>query len=169
MRLRSTTASLLGAVLATFALASCSTEDKVQPTDTRAEAKARVEQLARAAFAALPDGASLQHSDGVPCDDPTDNGPAGRIFVEHRYNLVPPTTGQTWPADQVISTLVRYWQQPHYRVHDDGRTRPDPKYVVETPDGYAVIVRAFARGDHLDFTLSSSSPCIWPNGTPNPQ
>jgi len=140
----------------------------MQPTETRDQAVQRVERLVEEAFARLPAGAALTFSDGsdrMPCDDATGNGPKGRIFVEKRYDVVPPSGGD-WPADQVIPTLVGFWEQQGYRLYDDGRNRRDPKYVVETADGYAVIVKGWDRGDHYDYTLSSSSPCIWADGTP---
>ncbi|GGL12917.1 hypothetical protein [Mangrovihabitans endophyticus] len=169
-------ASMLAAITVTAlvltAPTGCTAKDEaVQPTDTQPQATARVDQLTRQAVAALPDGTTLKYHDGsdeAPCDDPTDNGPAGRIFVEHRYTLVPPDD-DTWSVDDVIPALVAYWHDQSYRVHDDRRTDPDPRYVVETPDGYALTLDALDRGDRHDFTLTGSSPCIWPNGSPDAQ
>ncbi|GGK96565.1 hypothetical protein [Mangrovihabitans endophyticus] len=168
---RTTRPILAATTAAMLALAGCTTEDALQPTPTQAQAKARVEQLARQAGSALPGGASLEYHDGSnesACDDPTDDGPAGRIFIDHRYTVVPPAD-DGWRPDQVIPTLVRFWQEQKYQLHDDRRTDPDPNYVVETPDGYYVGIWGYDRGDHLDFTVNLSSPCIWQNGTPDPQ
>lgn len=173
-RLLRLTAALTTTIVFAVTLTGCTKnqEDKpVQPTDDQATAISRVDQLIQQAATALPDGATLKFSDGSddsPCDDPTDNGPEGRIFVEKRYTVVPPSSGP-WPEEQVIPNLVAYWQQQQYRVHDDRRTEPDiPTYVVETTDGYRVSVAGYNRNDHHDYTLSASSPCIWPNGTPTP-
>jgi hypothetical protein len=146
------------------------TED-MPPTDTKAQAVQRVEALVQEAFAQLPAGVTLRFSDGSDhgsCDDIDSGARPGRIFVEKRYDVVP-STGGGWPEDQAIPALVAFWEKQGYRVHDDGRDRRDPKYVVETSDDYAVIVMAYDRGDHLDFTLSGTSPCIWENGTPGPR
>ncbi|GIF29837.1 hypothetical protein Aut01nite_28230 [Actinoplanes utahensis] len=162
----------VGAAAALLLLAACGKgSGTVQPTETTAQAVQRVEELVEEAFARIPAGATLQFNDGtdrMPCDDPTDNGPKGRIFVEKRYKVVPSAAG-AWPADQAIPALVAFWAERGYRLHDDGRDRRDPKYVVETPDGYMVIVKGWNRGDHYDYTLTGSSPCIWANGTPDPQ
>jgi hypothetical protein len=153
-------------------IAACAKgDDAMETTETKAQAVQKVEALVEEAFARLPAGATLKFSDGtdrMPCDDPTDNGPRGRIFIEKRYDVVP-SSGGGWPEDQAIPALVAFWERQGYRVYDDGRNRRDPKYVVDTPDGYAVIIKGYDRGDHYDFTLSSSSPCIWENGTPGPQ
>ncbi|GIE91585.1 hypothetical protein [Actinoplanes regularis] len=162
----------LMAAVTTLTLAACAGEDKsLQPTATKAQAVQRVEELVHEAFGQLPSGATLKinvDEDSLPCDDATDGGPAGRIFAEKRYLIVPPGTG-AWPTEQIIPTLVTFWQQKGYKVHTDKRSEPEPRYSVETPDGYFVTANAWSRGDHLDITLSSDSPCIWENGTPDPQ
>lgn len=162
----------LAAITTMLAVAACTGEDKsLQPTATKEQAAQRTEELVQEAFAQLPSGATLKlhnSSDESPCDDPTDGGPAGRVFAERRYLVVPPAGG-SWPADQAIPALVTFWQQKGYRVHDDRRTGSYPRYVVETADGYSANISTFDRGDHVDVTLSSSSPCVWPNGTPDPQ
>jgi hypothetical protein len=156
-------------IAALVAITACTgRSETMQPTDTKEQAVQRVEALVREAFAQLPAGAALRFSDGSDhgsCDDVDSGAPAGRIFVEKRYDVVP-SSGGGWQEDQAIPALVAFWEKQGYRVHDDGRNRRDPKYVVEDSGGYAVIVMAYDRGDHLDFTLSGSSPCIWENGSP---
>ncbi|MEU4422869.1 hypothetical protein AB0F81_19750 [Actinoplanes sp. NPDC024001] len=172
MAIRRRGALLVAAVTAVLATAACTGEDKtVQPTQTKAQAAQRVEELIQEAFAQLPAGATLKVNidvDSAPCDDPTDGGPAGRVFAEKRYLIVPPAGGG-WPADRAIPTLAAFWEQKGYRLHTDGRTEPEPRYSVETPDGYYVTLNSWDRGDHLDVSLSSDSPCVWENGTPDPQ
>lgn len=164
------TRPLIPALLAVLFAAGCTGKDtSVQPTATQAEAVQRVEQLVQESAGHLPTGATLKFSDGhddMPCDDPSDNGPAGRIFVEHRYTIQVPA-GTTLKADDVIPPLVAFWQQRGYRVRTDLRTQADPKYAVETSDGYTVVVDGYDRGSYADFTLTGSSACIWPNGTPS--
>ncbi|WP_229070838.1 hypothetical protein [Actinoplanes sp. DH11] len=138
-------------------------EEPVQPAYDQATAINRVDQLIQQAATALTDGATITFSDGGDdslCDGFIDSGPAGRVFVEKRYTVVPPSGG-TWPEEQVIPDLAAYWEQQHYRVHDDRRTEPDiPTYIVETPDGYRVSVAGYNHNDHYDYTLSASSPCL---------
>jgi hypothetical protein len=154
---------LAGALLLA-SVTACASE----PTETRIEAVQRVEALVAEAFAHLPAGATLEFSDGSDrgsCDDVESGRTDGLIFVEKRYDVVP-QPGGTWAADQTIPALVAFWAAQGYRVYDDGRDRRDPKFVVDTADGYAVIIKGYDRGDHYDYTLSGSSPCIYENGTP---
>ncbi|MEU8238740.1 hypothetical protein AB0C07_10875 [Actinoplanes missouriensis] len=166
---------LLAAVLLSLLVvtAACKAEEggDVQPTETKAEASRRVDALVEEAFAQLPPGATRKPNvnvDSVPCDDPTDGGPAGRIFAERRDLIVPPSGG-AWPVTDVFPTLIAFWEQQGYTTRIDGRSEREPRYSVGTPDGYIVIVNSWDRGDHVDISLGSTSPCIWENGTPDPQ
>ncbi|MEU4619436.1 hypothetical protein AB0G04_05590 [Actinoplanes sp. NPDC023801] len=38
---------------------------------------------------------------------------------------------------------------------------------MRTPDDYSVIIDAWDRDGYYDYTLGSSSPCIWENGSPD--
>jgi hypothetical protein len=164
-------AALIAALSLT--LAGCSGKDEsLQPTDTQAAAKERVETLIQEASAVLPAGTTLEYSDGSDensCDDPTDDGPAGRVFVEHRYKVIAPKKGTWGTADQVISPLVALWEKQGYKVNNDLRANPDPRYNVERSDGYYATVQGYDRNGYFDFTLTAGSPCIWPNGTPQPE
>lgn len=168
---RGTAAALLIALSLTL-IGCTGKESSVQPTETQAVAIERVEQLIRDATAQLPTGATLTNnyrSNEAGCDDPTDNGPAGRIFVEHRYAVVSADNYGRWRSDLVIPPLAAYWEKQGFRVKNDMRAKSDPRYTVEDPDGYFATVQGYDRGGSYDFTLTVGSPCIWPNGTPNPQ
>jgi hypothetical protein len=168
-RLRAAAVTL--SLLATTAACGTTEEPGMQPTETKAQAAQRVEELVQESFAALPGGATLKNNvnvDGMACDDPTDGGPAGRIFAERRYFIVPPA-GDTWPVTEVLPMLVKFWEEKGYTVRTDGRAEADPRYSVNTPDGYIVIVNSWDRGDHADMSIGSTSPCVWENGTPDPQ
>ncbi|MDG4785456.1 hypothetical protein O7626_05830 [Micromonospora sp. WMMD1102] len=168
---RATATVLLTAT--SMVLAACMGEgNDVQPTETQATAVERVEKLIQDAKAQLPAGTTLDdeyRSNEAACDDPTDNGPAGRIFVEHRYSIVSSDNHGRWKSDLVIPPLVAYWQQQGFRVRHDLRDQPDPRYTVENSDGYRATIEGFDRGSSYDFYLTVGSPCIWQNGTPNPQ
>ncbi|GAA4601058.1 putative lipoprotein [Actinoplanes octamycinicus] len=163
-------ASLVACIVAV--VAACGEDKALQPTETNTQASERVEKLIQEAFAQLPPGSSLKPGIDVkslPCDDPTDGGPAGRVIVEKRYSILPPADG-AWQADQVIPVLAAFWQQQGYKAYSDQRSdKRYPVYSVETPDGYLVTVQGWDREDHLDYTLGGDSPCIWENGTPDPQ
>ncbi|MEE6261060.1 hypothetical protein [Plantactinospora sonchi] len=166
-------AVLLLAVVATVGLtgSSCGEGADARPTITTDQAAQRVEQLLRETYGQLPPGAELRpHGDlgTLPCDDPTDGGPAGRVFVEQQYEVTSPLD---WPADQALPGLAEHWQRQGYRVIDDQRDRSDPRLAVEHPeDGFRVSVNVYHRAPgSLDVYLIGSSPCVWPQGTPDPQ
>jgi hypothetical protein len=155
-----------------LATAGCTEEEKgMQPTATKAEAVQRVETLLKEALAQLPAEVATTTNlsvDGVPCDAPTDGGPAGRIFAERREIIIAPTSG-SWSVTEVLPTLAAYWEKSGYKVITDERTDELPRINVETTDGYRVGVDSWDRGDHYDVTVASSSPCVWENGTPDTQ
>ncbi|WP_430782597.1 hypothetical protein [Actinoplanes sp. G11-F43] len=138
----------------------------MQPTVSAAEASQRVQQLVEEAFAQLPPGASLVFNDGSDVG-PCEGAMQGRVFAEKRYRIVV-EPGSDWPADRAIPTLVAFWEKAGYQLHDDRRQERWPRYVVRTPDDFSVNIAGWDRGDHFDYTLTSSSPCVWENGTPNP-
>jgi hypothetical protein len=172
MAIRRDGCALMAAAMMLLTTACTGTKEDLRPAESQAQAVQRVEQLVQEAFAQLPPGATMKvnlNTDAMPCDDPTDGGPAGRIFAERRYFIVPPSTG-TWPkAAEAVPALVGFWQEQGYKVRSDGRNDPEPRYMVETADGYRVTAATWNRGDHLDLSLGATSPCVWENGTPNPQ
>lgn len=145
-------------------------EEGMQPTNTADQASARVDAVVEETLQQLPTGATLKRhgpTGMMPCDDPTDGGPAGRVFIEKQYEVEYPAG---WPADQAIPRLAEYWQQKSYRIHNDRRDKTDPSLAVETPDGYRASIDVFIRGaGHTDIYVAGSSPCVWEFGTPNPQ
>ncbi|GAB3972337.1 hypothetical protein V1634_07600 [Plantactinospora veratri] len=150
---------------------ACGEDKDVQPTVTAVQAAQRVEELLRETHAQLPPGAELKPfgpSGTLPCDDPTDGGPAGRIFVEQQYEVVFPAD---WPTDQAMPRLADYWQQRDYRIVNDLRDHSDPKLTVEErAEGYRVSITVYNRGPgSVDIYLTGSSPCVWEHGTPDPE
>jgi hypothetical protein len=172
MRNRRPGAASATAMTIMLAMAGCTGEDKaMQPTETKTQAVQRVESLLKDALAQLPADVTTTTNlnvDAVPCDAPTDGGPEGRIFAERREIIIAPTNG-SWSVTEVLPTLAAHWQKAGYKVITDERTTELPRLNVETTDGYRVGVDSWDRGDHYDVTVSSNSPCIWENGTPNPQ
>ncbi|WP_422770792.1 hypothetical protein ACN28C_29650 [Plantactinospora sp. WMMC1484] len=142
----------------------------MQPTVTAVAAAQRVGEILREAHAQLPPGAELKPfgvSGVLPCDDPTDGGPAGRVFVEQQYEVVFPAN---WRTGQALANLADYWRRRGYTVVNDLRDRSDPRLSVQDPaDGYRIGVAVHHRASgSVDIYLIGSSPCIWRNGTPDP-
>ncbi len=119
------------------------------------EAAQAAERHIRAALTAVSPAASLRlESDTVQsCDDPSDGGPAGRVFVARRYWLLGAGPG---PFD----ALAAFWVDHGYRLVEDRRSTAYPYLWVEhEEDGFRVGLDANASGDLL---LGASSPCFWP-------
>ncbi|MBB4957900.1 hypothetical protein [Micromonospora polyrhachis] len=143
----------------------------MQPTENKEQATQTVKNIVQEAFQQLPPGAELEMTRAgigeLPCDDPTDGGPAGRIFIEIDYQV---RFKQTWPSEQTISILAGYWERHNYKIVRDSRAHKSPQLVVERrDDGYRVIIELWDRGGYYDVYLGGSSPCVWETGTPDPQ
>jgi hypothetical protein len=135
-------------------------------TLTENEAVARLEDHLQLAAGQLDPCPRLEPglSGTMPCDDPTDGGPMGRVFVEAHYML-----RGVDPADnrRVFDTLYRFWTEHGYALLQDLRDRekaPQLK-VRHADDGFSISLRQ-NLADELK--LSGSSPCVWPGGNPPP-
>jgi hypothetical protein len=124
-------------------------------TTRQRQAVQTAEEHIRAALAALdpPPRLRLEHDMVQRCDDPTDGGPPGRVFVSRRYWLIGADRG-------AFDVLARFWAGGDYQVIEDKRSTTYPYLWVEhRGDGYRVGLDANATGDLL---LGASSPCFWP-------
>ncbi|OUC93911.1 hypothetical protein [Streptosporangium minutum] len=137
-----------------------------EPTMTQAQALARVEQLIKETSDVITpkprldlDRPSLNVNG---CLDPTDSGSEGRVVISRSYYL------RDIPRDQVAEVarqVKQYWEeQDHYIVgvsinglDISGRSKPDDFLLSLAPTG---------NNDVLN--LGVTSPCVWPNGTPEP-
>ncbi|MBB5866978.1 hypothetical protein F4553_000357 [Allocatelliglobosispora scoriae] len=146
-------------LLATLLAGGCgliAKEDPMQPTLTSEQAAVRVDEHVNAAIGALvpPRTLTAGPKSTMPCDDPSDHGPKGRVTVEHRYTL--PGADTT-----VLDGLVDYWTGHGYRVLRDERGRRLAEVAVEADDGYAVVATTNVVGE---ISVVGTSPCVWPQG-----
>lgn len=98
----------------------------------------------------------------MPCDDPADGGPPGRVFVEAHYTL----SGVPVEANQDVFDLLHdFWIGEGYVVISDlrGRGRAPHLKVRQPDDGFSVALRENLASE---LRLSGSSPCVWPEGVP---
>lgn len=136
-------------------------------TLTQQQAKLRVEEHIADAVAALPVVPKLEKQSsgmGLPCDDPTDDGPLGRVTVAKRYWLreLPPER-----TEEFFRVMNSYWLSHDYRVLADKRDRSAPALFVEhNGDAFRMSMKTSVQGD---LSISATSPCVWPNGTPPPE
>ncbi|MBE1486702.1 hypothetical protein [Plantactinospora soyae] len=154
-------------LVAGLVISGCDQGSDVRPTMTVGQAAERTEEIVREAQAALAPGTELETDldDTTPCDDPSDGGPPGRVFVEKHYKVVYP---DGWPVNQALVVLAQYWEQRGYKVIKDLRSERNPQLAVESPnDGFRIGIEIYPRDSgRIDAFLVGSSPCIWENGTP---
>jgi hypothetical protein len=138
----------------------------MQPTMTRQQAIDRVEALIDQAVAQLPDKARSEVSDktdSLPCDAPDDGGPEGRVIIEYDYWIRELPT----PYEPYFDMLERYWLDRDYRqVRFDKR---DGWWTMVHEDREGFFVYLSTTGDGKQLYLGSQSPCVWPDGTPEPE
>jgi hypothetical protein len=133
-------------------------------TLTAEQARARLDQHLRAAVEQIsPPPALEEHMAGtMACDDPSDGGPPGRVFVEAHHWLRGVDRARN---RDVFDALHDHWSSHGYAVLADLRHRPAaPELQVRhAADGFSVSLRENLDGE---LTLSGSSPCVWPEGHP---
>lgn len=161
--IRSTTSGMLA--VAALLLTSCGTESGMRPTITVAQAEQRVEDYFRQALAVLPEKARPEAGliDTYDCDDPTDNGPKGRKIASVDYQILdlPP---DDYP--DYVNQLERWWREHNFRILDDERPKRESIWVENKNDGFRMRVKT---NDVGELFMIASSPCVWENGTPEPE
>ncbi|MFE1099907.1 hypothetical protein ACFW4K_05255 [Nocardiopsis alba] len=149
-------------------LTSCSIghsqREGTEETINQDEAAQKIDQHFTEAIVALPDNVELEPLGPIAfasCDDPTDGGTKGRITVSQRQWL---TGLPKEDNEQNVDLFHDCWVSNGYRVIHD--LRPDELFVtVESEtDAFNVSVQASDEGD---LSIGVSSPCVWPEGTPN--
>jgi hypothetical protein len=157
---------MAAAMTALMILASCGNGDDVKTTITEEQAKQRVEDYVRQTLSALPAEARLEvlsAASSVSCDDPTDNGPKGRVTVGNTYWVRGlPKEGHT----EFFDTVIAWWKQHNLTVLADRRPQVNLIRVENKQDGFRIT---FDENPAGDLTLGADSPCVWPNGTPAPR
>lgn len=135
-------------------------------TITEQQAVQRVQDNIRAAVTQLPPTARLEQqlTDSAPCDDPTDNGPKGRVTASTTYQVHELLPDQ-YP--HFFDLLRDWWQRNNYRVLDDSRLSPTDMYlwVENNHDGFRMALQS---NDNGGLFITASSPCVWPHGSPEP-
>lgn len=146
-------------------IVSCGSGAKMRATITVEQAEKRVEKYFRQALAVLPAQARAEarliHT--YECDDPTDNGPKGRQITSVNYEIHDLPPGE-YP--KYVDDLERWWRGNEFRVLDDERPTYESIWVENNNDGFRMRVEA---NDGGKLFLISTSPCVWPSGTPEPE
>ncbi|MET8333314.1 hypothetical protein [Streptosporangium canum] len=139
-----------------------------EPTMTEAQALARVEQLIKETAAVIRPKPRLDlyrpSLNPNSCLDPSDGGSEDRIVVNRSYYL------RDIPQNQVAEAakqVKQYWEQ---QGHFIGGVSADGLGITgrSRPDDFLFSLFATDDGNDVVLSLGASSPCIWPNGTPEP-
>jgi hypothetical protein len=149
----------------TLAATGCAGGVGMQNTMTLDQATRRAHELFDQAVAQLPGAIVVSRGAEEPstCDDPTDHGPAGRNFisVDKRIDGL-----QVDQYNRYFDVLRDYWLSHGFRLLDDARPKDMYMWVESNSDGFQSSLKANNRGE---FYMGTSSPCVWPNGTPAPR
>jgi hypothetical protein len=137
----------------------------MQSTITIDEANVRVEDYISRALKVLPAEVkpelSFEERSGE-CSDPTDNGPQGRVVAGRSYKLL---GLQTAAIPSYFDTLRSWWQANNFRILSD-TPKNEFLWVENNADSFQMTLKANSVGG---IYLLAGSPCVWPNGTPEPQ
>lgn len=145
---------------------SCSSSDGPVNTITLQEANNRAEKYIQDAVASLqppPRLEILSKFENSPCDDPSDHGPRGRVFVSRSYWLRDVPTERN---GEVIDAVVKWWTTHDFVVTGDKRPGANLVLVENKTDSFRMSVEESPNGN---LSIGTDSPCVWPNGTPIPK
>ncbi|WP_433239303.1 hypothetical protein ACQPYK_32415 [Streptosporangium sp. CA-135522] len=96
------------------------------------------------------------------CLDPTDGGSEDRVVINRSYYLrgIPKEK-----LGEAARQIRRYWEQKGY--HIEGISKDGLGVAGRSrPDDFLLSLSAIDDGDFLG--LGATSPCVWPNGVPEP-
>jgi hypothetical protein len=136
--------------------------DVMKSTITEQQARERVEQHIQGALSSLPGSAQrkLFTQNRSECTDPTDDGPQGRYEISATYEIV-----GLDPAEfpKHFTAIVQWWTSHDFKVLTDSRPKDQYVFARNSTDAFDMSVQANDLGK---FYLGATSPCVWPNGTP---
>jgi hypothetical protein len=156
------TSKTLAAMVALFAIALLGTacdqsgdQTMTANTITQKQAEQQVQANIHTAAAQLPATAKLEQQ-------LTDNGPQGRVTASSTYQVHGLEAAQ-YPS--LFENMRNWWTQHSFRVLDDSHQTATIRYlwVENNNDGFRMAMQSNDAGGLF---LISSSPCVWPNGTP---
>ena len=162
-RLKTATYISMATLILATCITGCGQRAGMEETITQDEAAEKVQEHINGVMSSLPDEAELETRRGTlfaACDDPTDGGPKDRVTVSERLWVrgLPIEDNET-----NIKRIYDYWINNGYQVLRD--ERPEKSSItVEDEDSFAAFLRVSDQGS---LSIGASSPCVWPEGTPN--
>ncbi|WP_409491669.1 hypothetical protein [Amycolatopsis sp. cmx-11-12] len=137
----------------------------MKPTITEHQAKDRVELYIQTVLSTLPATArrKLFTQNRSECTDPTDKGPRGRFEISATYEV---TGLDVAKFAEYFDAIVEWWSAHDFKVLTDSRPKDQYVFARNNADAFDMSVQANDLGK---FYVGATSPCVWPNGTPEPQ
>jgi hypothetical protein len=132
-------------------------------TMTKAQALQQVEDYVHQAISVLPATARLEAvvaTTSQRCDDPTDNGPLGRVFATNKFWIrdIPKENNDKYVAD-----LRRWFSDNGFAIVMDSWDKVQSITLENPQNGF----RMSLGGPDGDLNIGASSPCVWPYGKPS--
>ncbi len=158
-------ASFVIAMIASVAtLSGCGNngeEAGMESTMTIREAVAQVDSYMEGARAALGQGTKFTQDfrkDNVECDNP--DGPSAQVFATRKARVIHLSESQ---PEEIFDSIRKWWNKNNFRETD---SEEDVLYAKNHSNGFRMSIETNPKGEyHMGF----SSPCVWPNGTPESQ
>lgn len=146
-------------------LAGCNSGAGMEPTITLERANQRVEQYIDQARTSLPAGVELELQESFedyPCTDPDDGGPEGRRIASRTFQVMGPAKTD---IPQYFDAVLQWSKQNGFVVLKHEPTN-EYLWMENRSDGFRVSLEANSKGE---LYVGATSPCVWPEGTPQPQ
>ncbi|GAB3883022.1 hypothetical protein ACFQ1S_09950 [Kibdelosporangium lantanae] len=137
--------------------------DQRMNTMTQQDAMNRVEDYVHRAVGVLPKEARLEAVSPLaadPCDDPTDNGPKGRVFATNNYWVRGLAKDK---SREYLDSLVKWWRDNRFTGPLDSWDKAGFVVMENQDNGFRM---RFQDGGSGLLSIGASSPCVWPNGKP---
>lgn len=137
----------------------------MESTITEQQARDKVEQYIQGALSALPAGAELKPftRNRSECTDPTDKGPLGRFEISATYEIIGLDSAR---FAEHFTAITQWWESHAFKILTDSRPTDQYVFARNTGDAFDMSIKANDLGK---FYVGATSPCVWPNGTPEPQ
>jgi hypothetical protein len=139
-----------------------------EKTMTTLQVTSRIEQIIRDTVAGLNPKPQLKVIDYLShpttCIDPSDGGSPDRAVLTRHYRLSGIPNDRNGDIGRQVKTQ---WERKGYKINSADRLETnEPQITGHTqPDEFSISLTTNADGA---LAIGSTSPCFWPNGTPEP-
>ncbi|WP_370949054.1 hypothetical protein AB5J62_16290 [Amycolatopsis sp. cg5] len=160
-----TSATITAVFVASLATLTACGDETMDPTMTAAQAKAQAaEHVREATTASLPTGFQLIDRGSLPlgCTD-TQGKPDGRTEIAVDYWIDGIDRAKN---DDYVDAVKNWWTAHGWNIESDSRPRDMFVNAKNSHTEFTMSIKATPDGR---LSIDASSPCVWPNGTPQPK